>query len=285
MKRILISLLTVGSLGAVVFGVTQAFFSDTETSVGNTFQAGGVDLQIDNTSYRTDADGTMVESPETTWELTDLTIEKFFNFFDLKPGDQGEDTISLHVTDNDSWACANVQITGNFDNGFTEPEDEMSGTSNDLNDGTPNGDLADELHFAFWADDGDNVFENDETIAVQGPASNVLDGATLALAQPVGPAFFGAVPLTGAVTNYIGKYYCYGTLGLAPVDQGENSPVQNTGFTCDGSSVTNLSQTDRLVGDIRFYVEQSRNNPDFSCDTVVWPVSTPAPEPTSTPLP
>ena len=39
MKKILISLAVVGAVGAVVAGATGAFFSDTETSTGNTFTA------------------------------------------------------------------------------------------------------------------------------------------------------------------------------------------------------------------------------------------------------
>ena len=125
MKKLLVSILTVGVVGTAAFAGANAFFSDTETSTGNILQAGSIDLQIDNTSYKTNTAGVLVASPETTWTLRDLTVQKFFNFTDLKPGDVGEDTISLHVTDNDSWACANVQITENSDYGFSEPEDEM----------------------------------------------------------------------------------------------------------------------------------------------------------------
>ncbi|RJR29628.1 hypothetical protein C4564_02050 [Candidatus Microgenomates bacterium] len=49
MKRILISLLLISvSVGAVV-GITNAFFSDTETSTGNILSAGSIDLTIDHT--------------------------------------------------------------------------------------------------------------------------------------------------------------------------------------------------------------------------------------------
>lgn len=296
MKKILLSLLITGGVSAGVFGITQAFFNDTETSTGNTFTAGAIDLKIDNTSYVTNSAGVLVSSPETSWQLTDLVAQKFFNFFDLKPGDRGEDTISIHVDNNDAWMCANVQITGNFDNGFSEPEDEMFGTNSDLDDGTANGDLAQELNFAFWRDDGDNIFEDDESVLVQGPASNVLNN-TLALAQPLaaGSAFFGNAPLTGAQTYYMGKYWCYGALSALPVTQDNvntsNPLLSGTGFTCNGSLVTNLSQTDQLVGDIRFYVEQARNNSEFDCSDVVFPTSSqlatpvPSPVPTASPVP
>ena len=105
MKKILMSLGVIVAVGAIVAGATGAFFSDSETSVGNTFTAGDIDLQIDNESYAIDYNipgydnpvGALVASTHTSWELTDLTIEKFFDFVDLKPGDMGEDTISIHV--------------------------------------------------------------------------------------------------------------------------------------------------------------------------------------------
>ena len=38
MKRFLLSLLTIGTVGALAFGLSSAFFSDMETSSGNIFQ-------------------------------------------------------------------------------------------------------------------------------------------------------------------------------------------------------------------------------------------------------
>ena len=51
MKRILLSLGMIVFIGAVVAGATGAFFSDTETSSGNTFAAGELDLKIDSESH------------------------------------------------------------------------------------------------------------------------------------------------------------------------------------------------------------------------------------------
>src|SRR3990167_5600630 len=98
MRRILFGLLSLSVGSLLVFRLTSSFFSDTETSTANTLEAGSVDLQIDNTSYYNGA-----PSPDTTWDLSDLPGHLFFNFNDLKPGDFGEDTISLHVQ-NDAWA-------------------------------------------------------------------------------------------------------------------------------------------------------------------------------------
>src|SRR3990167_775323 len=124
MKKILLSISMIAVVGVVVAGATGAFFSDTETSTGNTFTAGAIDLTIDNASYRSDEEGDMVFSEDNSWDFTDLTDELFFSFSDLKPGDIGEDTISLHVTSNDAWACMNIDITSTPENNVTEPEDD-----------------------------------------------------------------------------------------------------------------------------------------------------------------
>jgi predicted ribosomally synthesized peptide with SipW-like signal peptide len=112
-KKILLGLLTAGAVGGVTMLATNAFFSDTETSTGNILQAGAIDLLVDNTSYYNG-----VFNPNTSWlQPRNLTEELFFDFRDLKPGDYGEDTISLHVNNNDSWLCADVQLASDDDNG------------------------------------------------------------------------------------------------------------------------------------------------------------------------
>jgi predicted ribosomally synthesized peptide with SipW-like signal peptide len=48
MKKILISLSIIGVVGAAVIGFTIAYFNDTETSTGNIFVAGTMDLKVDH---------------------------------------------------------------------------------------------------------------------------------------------------------------------------------------------------------------------------------------------
>src|SRR3989344_6165152 len=127
MKKILLSLLTVGVVAVVAVAATGAFFSDTETSVDNTFEAGSLDLQVDNTCYYNEvADGTpncpTSTDVVTSWTQTNLGPQhKFFWFDDLKPGDFGEDTVSLHVIDNDAWGRLVVGPVTETENGCTEP--------------------------------------------------------------------------------------------------------------------------------------------------------------------
>lgn len=270
--------MSAGSLifvAALVVSATGAFFSDTETSTGNTFSAGALDLQIDNTSYATDCvipglgtcTGALAFSSTTSWTLRDLTIEKFFNFIDLKPGDIGEDTISLHVQ-NDAWICAEAELTTDADNDITEPEDEVALPANDGSDGTVDGDLDSDLNFAFWVDDGNNVFETDETVFLSGPLSNIDDIGQFALADSEGSILPNEGPIPGGTTFYIGKIWCYGELTPDPetgVATSSNPLLSGTGWICDGSAVGNIGQTDSVVGDLTFYAEQSRNNDEFTC--------------------
>ena len=282
MKHIITSLGTILFVLALVVGGTGAFFSDTETSTGNVFAAGDIDLQIDNESYAIDFNipdfqnpvGALVANPGNSWELADLVAgtHKFFDFTDVKPGDYGEDTISIHVGSNDAWMCAATRITDDSDQSCTEPE-----LADDPTCVTPNGDgeLDNVLQFAFWADDGDNIFEpvqgatgTPETIFFGGDLSE-LNAGQIALAEPAGGAF-GTDPVPGGDTVYIGKIWCAGTLTPTNLVQDgltTGSPLTlGTGFTCDGTLVDNAAQTDQVVGDIQFYAVQARNNSQFSCD-------------------
>jgi len=67
MKKILISLSVIVAVAAIVIGGTIAYFSDTETSTGNTFSAGTIDIAIDGTNPWT----------------------KSYDVDDLKPGETG----------------------------------------------------------------------------------------------------------------------------------------------------------------------------------------------------
>ena len=299
-KKIIVSLSVVAAVAAITVGATTAFFSDTETSTGNTFTAGAIDLKIDNESYAIDYNipgydepvGALVASVNTSWSLTDLTIERFFNFIDLKPGDFGEDTISIRVGSNDAWLCASAQITSDLDNTCTDPEDETLGElcTVAIPEGVANGfgELDSELKFLFWKDDGDNVLENcsEQTLGCEDETENIFINGTLsdmgqqggiALADSQGGILCAGNPIPASDTFHIGKAWCYGVLSQDPVEQdglstegpldGTPSP-RGTGISCDGENVGNIGQTDSVVGDITFYAEQARNNPTFTCDSL-----------------
>lgn len=282
MKRILLSLVVISSIAAITIAGTRAFFSDTETSKNNTFQAGAIDLKIDNTSYY---NGKI--NGNTSWDLRDLTIEKFFDFTDVKPNDYGEDTISLHVNTNNAWVCADVKLTSNDDNGLTEPEEEVDQTG-----GVGEGELADNVNFIWWADDGDNVLESGENLLPGGPlgALDVGETATVTLADSLS-SVWGTGPIPGNSTKYIGKAWCFGSITAVPLSQDGQGPLSprtpansTGGISCDGSELNNETQTDSLTADVSFRAVQSRNNPNFTCDGEQ-PSITPTPPVAVTPTP
>jgi predicted ribosomally synthesized peptide with SipW-like signal peptide len=251
MKKILLSVSVIAVVAAVVLGVTTAFFSDTETSTGNTFTAGSLDLKVDSQQHYNNAvcnlqgvwelevgqTATVPQYPVIgqpctgTWGQTpdgkDIVGEKFFNFADVKPGDSGENTISLHVINNDAWVCAEVKNLANADNGITEPESAVDAT-----DGVGNGELQDKLILTVWRDNGDNIRQDNEPILATGkPVNGVL---------AVYDSTTGA-PLPGGSTTYLGVSWSL------------------------PSATGNEVQTDSMTGDISFYVEQARNNSKFRC--------------------
>ena len=91
MKKIAISLGIIGVVAAIVIGATTAYFSDTETSSGNTILAGTIDLTV-------------------TGESVDLP----FTLEDMKPGYEEIVTKKIVVTSNPSnvWMMLKDFVTG-----------------------------------------------------------------------------------------------------------------------------------------------------------------------------
>src|SRR3989344_345023 len=278
MRKILLSLVIISSVAAAGVLGTRAFFSDTETSSGNTFVAGVMDLAVGNDSYYNGA-----INPGTSWSLTsDLGDDSgpaggaylFFNFIDVKPGDWGEDTIQLRVSDNNSYVCSDVTLNTSDENTLVEPE-------TDLIDTAPVGELAGEINFIWWADDGDNVLEEGETILPGGPLGVLgIGGSANVTIADSQTSIFDPADLTsengfvGDQNYYIGKAWCFGNFALSPVlANGGVDPTVDPGFSCDGSLVSNISQTDSMTATIAFSAVQERNNTSFVCA----PPPTPAP--------
>src|SRR3989344_1786686 len=326
MRKILISLGMIVFVGAVVAGATGAFFSDTETSTGNTFAAGAIDLGIDNESYYNGAlnQGTSWSlnfdldkgcrnpafpgtNPDTQQPEPEFIPCLFFNFDDVKPGDYGEDTISIHVNDNESWLCADVSLDSDDDVTCTEPENDSDAENGACQDSDTNptdgvgdngnnadGDLADSLNFLWWADDGDNVLEDHEQTLPAGPIGALSVGATttVTLADSLYNIWTGqSGPFPAGDTRYIGKAWCFGPIQASPLSQSSlpqgrptTTPAQDGsgnrvsgepadgGYLCDGESVGNEAQTDKAKISIAFRAIQSRNNGLFQCKPELFPL-------------
>jgi hypothetical protein len=196
----------------------------------------------------------------------------FFNFRDLKPDDEGEDTISLHVNTNDAYACLDISLTSNDDISSMEPELLVPDTQEDVNN-TWDGELAQNIQMFWWADDGDNVYEEGENsisdgvrtlynLATSTPFSAPLADSVTNVWNPSAPG-----PIPGNTTKYIAKAWCFGALTLNPVAAGQGvNPSVASGVTCNGAALNNLTQTDGATLDVAFRTVQARNNRDFVCD-------------------
>lgn len=246
MKKIIQSALMVFALSAVMVGATNAFFEDKETSKGNILTAGDVDLQIDYTSSYNGINSV-------SWPAKDLTEDKFFDFNDIKPGDRGEGTISIHNMSNDAWLCLSIGEMKNEENVMKESEIEAGDTTGDT------GELASNVEFFAWADtDGDNLWESGEFPLfsnTKGPAEDVLNGVTYALAD----ATTSTGPIKKTEIKYIGIEWC---AGLMTVHSDTNT------IDCDGSAMGGETQTDSLSADITFTAVQHKNNDQFACSSL-----------------
>ncbi|NBD73971.1 hypothetical protein GVX82_02935 [Patescibacteria group bacterium] len=298
MKTVLGGFASIALAAGLVIGGTGAFFSDTETSANNVFAAGAFDLLIDNESYY---NGNKCENvgteDEPVWEWigeasypvpgTSCTTSfgpsnldegfLFFDFNDVKPDDEGEDTISINIQ-NDAWACMDMTLTSNDDATSTEPELAVD-EPEDVND-TWDGELAQTIEFIWWADDGDNVYEQGENLLTDGVESlydlAYADGPfSVALADRDNNAWgLGAgTPLPANETVYIAKAWCAGTLTPDPLGQdgegktGDNGPMERgTGISCDGTELSNETQMDVATVDVAFRAVQARHNGEYVCE-------------------
>jgi predicted ribosomally synthesized peptide with SipW-like signal peptide len=241
-KKILISLCVIAAVAAIGIGGTIAYFSDTETSTGNTFTAGELDLIVDINGQ----------------DQNPLT-QKLFDLSDMKPGDKGEVTVSLKVDNNPACGKVSINVTEDLDNSCTEPEgkDENKPTAG-LCDAT--GELNDAVNWMIWLDQG-------VTPGFQGPQD--LSECDNDYVEPFEQMLVSG-PLTGSVIYSIGELpvapskacygvaYCFGAWN---------------GAVCNGAAVNNASQSDSFKADLIIEALQKRNQFTSCPEPGVWDVS------------
>lgn len=232
MKKLLIGALTAGAVASVALLATNAFFSDTETSSGNTFTAGSLDLILNDVilGQRTPITGPL------------------FTLGDLKPGDLGEKTVELYVVDNLACGFVNINVTSDLDNSCTEPENAAEPSCSP----TSPGELNDEVKFAIWNDPNcNNVYDNNEEILVQGPltANHYYSIGEIPPVSQTNPG------------KCYGIGYCFGEWKVTQV--GDVNKVK-----CDGSLIGNDSQSDSFVADLIVTAKQKRNQYPNGCPKV-----------------
>jgi hypothetical protein len=215
---------------------------------GITFATGGLNLKVDS-----EATYNGFPWPSGTWGLKNLKpgIDKFWNFDDIKPGDKGENTISLHV-DKDAWICLEFLNLKDFENNENEPES--------LEDTEAGGELSENIEFFAWRDDGDNIFEVGEKPifgTTTQKAVQVLNNQVYPIADyKHGPA------IPKYQTKYFGIYWCAGDLTV---------DVPTAALICDGEAMGNNSQTDSMTVDVQLFAVAKYDKPKFTCDKIVVP--------------
>lgn len=317
MKKILLSSVVVVAAAAVVVGATTAFFSDTETSTGNTFTAGSIDLKVDSDCHYwnlvdEDYDGDLPTWEDENgnlwidvgcgevgqngvgigqWSETDLEdgVHKFFSFSDLKPGDRGEDTISLHVYNNDAWGRILMSFSEDNDNSCTEPEEESDDQICGENE---DGELLEAMlpGFSMWLDQGSVPgFQCVGSAGVPVPSCNdSTEGDNVWQPYEGRPWNLSDLNNEKEISEVLANAYEVRDCDATEEVDGEEVPLysadgHNDYGTCHGlaedgrmvGSTTyyfglnwklpletgNEVQTDSLSGDLSFEVEQHRNNP------------------------
>jgi predicted ribosomally synthesized peptide with SipW-like signal peptide len=219
LKTVLMSLVVIGVVGGMVGGGLFAHFQDTETSEGNTFTAGFIDVEID---LDLDGDGTSgeLEGPnedldgdgrfgENEW-FNGIPFPLFPDVDDWKPCTHYEQTLSIHLIEgsNDCPVWLDLRTVLDDENGMIEPEVEAGditpGDPTDPNDGE--GELDNYVMIKVWHDngpdgipgsgdegEGDNIHQTEEQIIREAYA-----GAAL----PITDLLLGT--LEACVTYYIG---------------------------------------------------------------------------------
>jgi Ca-activated chloride channel family protein len=117
-----------------------------------------------------------------------------FTLSDVKPGDSGEVTVSIHICDNPGYLRMVGDITENVENGQTEPEIDAEGEDTD-----GIGELADAIEVCVWYDeDCDNVFEptgtgqqNELEVALVSDVSGSMGGSALSSLKTAASSFVG----------------------------------------------------------------------------------------------
>jgi len=146
-KSILISILMITLLAVVVGIGTVAYFSDIETSTGNKFAAGTLDLVVND---------------QNPWTSTPISVSN------MKPGDSSSVVIKLQNAGSiDGYVSMWIKDVTNSPGETPEPEG---------NPADDHGELGANIKITIWRDgDHDGVVDDGEYVYVQGAALNSLN--------------------------------------------------------------------------------------------------------------
>jgi predicted ribosomally synthesized peptide with SipW-like signal peptide len=150
-KKVLASVFIISMLAFSLGYGTYSYFSDTETSKGNTFTAGTLDLKVDGKD--------------------DPDVATYFELVDVAPGDSGCELIELSNAGSlKGKAWLKIVGVADAEHGLTEPELELGDTE-------PEGELCDNLYIVIWVEVGGEecVFDDNDIPVVAGFRSKIED--------------------------------------------------------------------------------------------------------------
>ncbi|TKX79760.1 VWA domain-containing protein [Halorubrum sp. SD626R] len=202
-------------------------------------------------------------SPEADEYLVNGDGIPIFTLEDVKPGDSGEVTISVHICDNPAYLYLAGELTENAENDQSEPE---LGDEGEDTDGV--GELADSIEVCVWYDeDCDNVYEptgtgqqNELEVALVSDVSGSMSGSALSSLKTAATSFVGNLSSpdeaaaisfnSGATTdqelttnyqlvqNAINNYSAGGGTSIAAgIDEGADELLNGTNATAGASKV------------------------------------------------
>jgi predicted ribosomally synthesized peptide with SipW-like signal peptide len=216
-KKIIISLSVIGAIAAIAIGGTMAYFSDTETSTGNSFAAGTLNLQVGN---------------------SDPTIEKI-TVANMKPGATGNTAIWITKNTGSIAGKLTVAVSAitNNENACTEPEQHDLTPDTTCTTGTTDGELGANLKVAFWMDVDKNGVWSSVDYYLKSNGTKGID--SLANAYDI-------------LNNYGGKTWTNVQIDIAgPSDAGDF----RVEYDLPGAT-GNIIQSDSSVFDITFTLNQ-----------------------------
>lgn len=260
LTRLVLAVAAIAVVATAGFLGTRAFFSDTETSVGNVFAAGSLDLMVGITGAGDDNDFAPQSIPGN---------QSLFVFNNLIPGDSDTGYFRLESSQ-DAWACLAADLTADYENVRLDAEQDAG--DNTAGTGPNGGELSQYMEIAIWE------ANNNNTDGVVGTAENdtlrvmSLEDFANTEYHALQDSATGDNPLLAGGEEQYEFAYCFGEFTNV-------QDVTDNGGTleCDGSSAGNDSQTDSTEMTIHFYAEQMQNNDNFVCSGL-----NPAPEWTAT---
>ncbi len=266
-RRALAGLGAIGIASASAGVGTSAYFSDEESFDDNSITAGEFDLYVD---YTTSVDQDEVETGGTPEDGSPNTgtiqggVSGQYQIADVKPGDSGELGFDPKIVDNSGWVfVGSVDGVTDYENGQTEPEEDVDGTGggnldSGTNDGQGAGELSEAIQVTVKYNDpngGEREFNNpaDYTLA---DLLKELESGFLLDGEPFSSDPSGTQPYPGS-----------------PDQTTQNGPGVVIEWEVP-TSVGNEIQSDAVEFDITFDALQFRNNGEPEnpfADTTVFP--------------